>query len=118
MENTKQDSNTELQVPILICGLNEDQIQNLKRQHGFLVIVDVNQGGQKYNAIFKEPTFAILEPTGSIGKNNEIKAGVALYENCVLAVDEEVKGRDFAKLKALEGLAQHMQSFDVSVKNL
>uniref|UniRef100_A0AA94JMN1 Uncharacterized protein n=1 Tax=Flavobacterium columnare TaxID=996 RepID=A0AA94JMN1_9FLAO len=82
------------------------------------MIVDVVQGGTTYNAIFKEPTFAILEATGSIGKNNEIKAGIALYENCVLAVDKEIEGRDFAKLKALEGLAQHMKSFDVSVKNL
>ncbi|MCH4832839.1 hypothetical protein E5F92_009190 [Flavobacterium columnare] len=53
--------------------MTDAQIEALKRQHGFLVIVDVVQGGTTYNAIFKEPTFAILEATGSIGKNNKSK---------------------------------------------
>ncbi|MCH4831649.1 hypothetical protein E5F92_002650 [Flavobacterium columnare] len=91
-QDTKQlEATPEVIIPKLICGLTDAQIEALKRQHGFLVIVDVVQGGTTYNAIFKEPTFAILEATGSIGKNNEIKAGIALYENCVLAVDKKLK---------------------------
>ncbi|WP_163444432.1 hypothetical protein [Flavobacterium columnare] len=118
-QDTKQlETTPEVIIPKLICGLTDAQIEALKRQHGFLVIVDVVQGGTTYNAIFKEPDFAVLEATGSIGKNNEIKAGIALYENCVVAIDKEIEGRQFAKIKALEGLAQHMNSFDVSVKNL
>ena len=49
---------------------------------------------------------------------SEIKGTIALYENCIVKADEEINARDFAKLKALEGLAQHMNSFSVSVKNL
>jgi len=59
-----------------------------------------------------------LEATGAIGKNSEIKGTIALYENCIVKADDEINNRDFAKLKALEGLAQHMNSFSVSVKNL
>ncbi|UWY28803.1 hypothetical protein N4T20_02510 [Flavobacterium sp. TR2] len=144
----------------LICGLTESQIATLKRQHGFLVIVTIQQGGvelkekinhletllldqgdklqaQKpklyeelqnakeeyeskhmFHAIFKEPTFEVLEATGAIGKNSEIKGTVALYDNCIIKADDEISGRDFAKLKALEGLAKHMNSFSVDVKNL
>ncbi|ENA1815587.1 hypothetical protein ABF174_002223 [Flavobacterium psychrophilum] len=102
----------------LVCGLTEPQIEALKNKHGFLVVVDVKQGENTFNAIFKEPTFEVLEATGAIGKNSEIKGTIALYENCVVKVDEEINQRDFAKLKALEGLAQHMNSFSVSVKNL
>jgi hypothetical protein len=143
----------------LVCGLTGAQIEALKKQHGFLVIVTIEQGGvelkekiselekfltantkedanrktaetdlaaakdkfQKehtFNAIFKEPTFAVLEATGAIGKDSEIKGTVALYDNCIVKVDNEISNRDFAKLKSLEGLAKHMNSFSVSVKNL
>lgn len=102
----------------LVCGLTETQIQALKNKHGFLVIVAIAQGEYIFNAIFKEPTFEVLEATGAIGKNSEIKGTIALYENCIVKADDEINNRDFAKLKALEGLAQHMNSFSVSVKNL
>ena len=102
----------------LVCGLTETQIQGLKKKHGFLVIVAIAQGENTFNAIFKEPTFEVLEATGAIGKNSEIKGTIALYENCIVKADDEINNRDFAKLKALEGLAQHMNSFSVSVKNL
>lgn len=144
---------------LLVCGQTEAQIAALKKQHGFLVIVTIQQGGAElkekinnlkaslllagdrlsnkeqeeadlaaaqaeleanhtFHAIFKEPTFEVLEATGAIGKNSEIKGTVALYDNCIIEADPEIKNRDFAKLKALEGLAQHMNSFSVGVKNL
>ena len=142
----------------LVCGLSDSQITTLKKKHGFLVIVTIQQGGielkekinrletlllegdklpnkkqveedlkaaqdefetkHTFHAIFKEPTFEVLEATGAIGKNSEIKGTVALYENCIIKADDEINNRDFAKLKALEGLAQHMNSFSVGVKNL
>ena len=102
----------------LTCGLDATQIAALKKTHGFLVVVEVKQGEQTYNAIFKEPTFEVLEATGAVGKNSEIKGTIALYDNCIVKADPEIEGRDFAKLKALEGLAQHMNSFGVTVKNL
>lgn len=55
---------------------------------------------------------------GAISKNNEVKGTVALYENCIVAADEAFQSRDFLKLKAVESLAQHMNSFNVTVKNL
>lgn len=102
----------------LVCGLDETQIAGLRKKHGFLVTVTIQQGESTINAIFKEPTFEVLEATGAIGKNSEIKGTIALYENCIVKADDEINNRDFVKLKALEGLAQHMNSFSVSVKNL
>jgi hypothetical protein len=142
----------------LVCGLTDSQITALKKKHGFLVIVTIQQGGielkekikrletlllegdklpnkkqveedlkaaqdefeakNTFYAIFKEPTFEVLEATGAIGKNSEVKGTIALYDNCIIKADDDIKNRDFAKLKALEGLAQHMNSFSVGVKNL
>ncbi|OXA83673.1 hypothetical protein B0A56_00700 [Flavobacterium columnare NBRC 100251 = ATCC 23463] len=101
-----------------ICGLTENEILELKKKYGFLIVGTVRQGDQEYNAIFKEPDFKTLEATGSIGEKNAIKGTVALYDNCVVVADEGITSRDFLKLKAVESLAQHMNSFSVSVKNL
>lgn len=103
---------------IKICGLTDTEIVELKQKHGFLIVGTVKQGDQEYNAIFKEPNFKTLEATGSIGEKNAIKGTVALYDNCVVAADDDINSRDFLKLKAVESLAQHMNSFSVTVKNL
>lgn len=101
-----------------ICGLTENQIQELKEKYGFLIIGTVKQGDSEYHAIFKEPSFKVLEAMGNIAKNNEVKGTIALYDNCIVASDDAFISRDFLKLKAVESLAQHMNSFNVSVKNL
>lgn len=101
-----------------ICGLNETEIMELKTKHGFLVVGTVKQGESEYNAIFKEPDFKTLEATGAIAKNNEIKGTKALYDNCIIKADPEIEARDFLKLKSVECVANHMNSFSTSVKNL
>ncbi|GAA4156609.1 hypothetical protein GCM10022217_15790 [Chryseobacterium ginsenosidimutans] len=101
-----------------ICGLNETEIMELKTKHGFLIVGTVKQGETEYNAIFKEPDFKTLEATGSIAKNNEIRGTKALYDNCIIKADPEIETRDFLKLKSVECVANHMNSFSTSVKNL
>lgn len=101
-----------------ICGLSEVQIQELKQEHGVLILGTVKQGEETFHAIFKEPSFQVLESVGAISEKSEVKGSVALYDNCVIAADEAFKTRDFLKLKAIESLAKHMNSFSVEVKNL
>lgn len=102
----------------LICGLTETEIETLKEQHKFLILAEIKQGDNVYHAIFKEPTFQTLEATGAIAKNNEVKGTIALYNNCLVKADEAIETRELLKLKAVESVALHMNSFDVSVKNL
>lgn len=101
-----------------ICGLSESQIEELKQEHGILILGTVKQGEETFEAIFKEPSFQVLESVGAISEKSEVKGSVALYDNCVIAADDAFKTRDFLKLKAIETLAKHMNSFSVEVKNL
>ena len=101
-----------------ICGLSEAQIEELKQEHGVLILGTVKQGTESFHAIFKEPNFTVLESVGAISAKSEVKGSVALYDNCVITADEAFKTRDFLKLKAIETLAKHMNSFSVDVKNL
>lgn len=101
-----------------ICGLNDAELTELKEKHGFLIVGTISQGESQYHAIFKEPSFKTLEATGSIAKNSEIKGTKALYDNCIVKADPEIEERDFLKLKSVECVANHMNSFSTSVKNL
>lgn len=102
----------------LICGLTEAEIQNLKEQHGALILGTVKQGDQEYHAIFREPNFKIMEAAGAVTERSEIRGTKALYDNCVVKADPEVEQRDMLQLKAVQAVAEYMQSFNVSVKNL
>lgn len=102
----------------LICGLTEAEIQELKNQHGALILSTVKQGDNEYKAIFKEPNFKTLEATGAVTERSEIRGTKALYDNCIVKADPEVEQRDMLQLKAVQAVAEYMQSFNVSVKNL
>lgn len=102
----------------LICGLSVAEIEDLKQQHGFLIVATVKQGENTHHAIFKEPNFQVLESSRKIGKTDEIKATKALYNNCIVKADDAIATRDYLKLKAVESVGKHMQSFSVEVKNL
>ena len=102
----------------LICGLSEVQIEELKQEHGVLILGTIKQGGETFHAIFKEPTITVVESTSKISEKSQVKGGIALYDNCVIVADEALKARDFLKVKAVEALGKHMTSFSVDVKNL
>lgn len=115
MENKNKESESAFEN---ICGLNDAELAELKEKHGFLIVGTITQGESVYSAIFKEPDFKTLEATGSIAKNSEIKGTKALYDNCIVKADPEIEERDFLKLKSVECVANHMNSFSTSVKNL
>ncbi len=102
----------------LICGLTTDEIDDLRKKHGYLVLGTIKQGEKKYQAIFKEPSTETLKASGSIGKTDEVQGTLTLYNNCKVVVDPEIEKRDFLKMKSVECLAEHMNSFKVEVKNL
>ncbi|WP_233860994.1 hypothetical protein [Tenacibaculum piscium] len=101
-----------------ICGLSVEEIENLKAKHGCLILATVKQADQKYHAIFKEPNFVTLESARTIGQTDEIKAAKTLYNNCIIVADLAIENRDYLRLKAVESVGKHMQSFSVDVKNL
>lgn len=103
---------------VLICGLDVAGIEELKNKHGFLILGIVKQGTKTFNAIFKEPDQKILQATKAVQKIDEFKGTMALYNNCIVKADPEIEHRDYLKMKVVECVPKHMQSFEVEVKNL
>ncbi|MXV37676.1 hypothetical protein GO491_03125 [Flavobacteriaceae bacterium Ap0902] len=102
----------------LICGLTQEEIEQLKEEHGALVLIEVTAQGKVHQAIFKEPTFTQLEALTKISKSNEMKAVSSAYANYIVKADEEIAKRDMLKVKAIESLMSRMQKISAKAKNL
>ncbi len=102
----------------LICGLTPDQINELKAKHGHLSLVTVTEGDEKYVGIFKEPTMEALSAITALSKQDEVKASIALFDNCVLACDDAMKKRPRVRLSAIAQLSEIMKPLEGHIKNL
>lgn len=102
----------------LICGLTPDQINELKAKHGHLSLVTVTEGDEKYVGIFKEPTMEALSAITALSKQDEVKASIALFDNCVVMCDEAMKKRPRVRLSAIAQLSEIMKPLEGNIKNL
>lgn len=102
----------------LICGLNTEAINALKNKHGFIFEVTVSDGENEYTAICKEPTMEAMQASQAVGKDDELKASVVLYDNCVLVADDAITGRFLLKVQVIKAIGEKMNSLSVTTKNL
>ncbi len=102
----------------LICGLNAEAIQELKNKHGFIFEVTVTDGENEYKAICKEPTMEAMQASQAVGKTDDLKASVVLYDNCVLASDTAIQGRFLLKVQVIKAIGEKMNMLSVTTKNL
>ena len=114
----KENKKIEIMENELICGLTPDQINELKAKHGHLSLVTVTEGDGKYQGVFKEPTMDALSAITALAKQDEVKASLALFDNCVLVCDEAMKKRPRVRLSAIAQLSEIMKPLEGHIKNL
>ena len=102
----------------IICGLDTAQIEELKAQHGALVLINVNFNEKTHQAIFREPAFKDLEAINKISKSDEMKGLRAAYDNCIVKAEDEIANRDMLKIKAVSALMERVQKTSAEAKNL
>ena len=102
----------------LICGLTPDQINELKAKHGALFLVTVKDEVGDYQAVCKEPSMEVIQASSALGKVDDMKASIALYDNCVLAKDASIEKRALLKLQVVKAIGERMSSLSVITKNL
>ena len=102
----------------LICGLTNEDIEKLKKKHGVLSVVTIKDGEEIHSAIFKEPTMDIMSAANLVGKTDEMKSAMVLYDNCMIACDESIKQRDLLKLQVVGAIGEKMSALTKTVKNL
>lgn len=102
----------------LLCNLTVEQVQALKQKHGFIFEVTVTDGENEYKAICKEPTMEAMQASQAVGKDDELKASVVLYDNCVLAADAAISTRFLLKVQVIKAIGEKMNMLSVTTKNL
>lgn len=102
----------------IICGKTISEIEALKELHGALVLIEVKEGEQTHQAIFKEPTFKVLESVNKISKSDELKGVQTAYDNCIVVADDAIQTRDLLKIKAISTLMERVQKTTAQAKNL
>ena len=102
----------------LICGLSPEKIEELKGKHGVVFVVEIPEGDVVHKAVFREPDVAVLTAVNAIGKTDEMKATMVLYENCLIAADPSINKRDLLKIEVAKAISERMTILTKTVKNL
>lgn len=108
----------ESRAPQTYCGKTVEEIQAMRMQHGHLFIVEVREEDSAHHAICKEPTLQVLEAVQSIAKTSEVKSAMALYDNCAVCADDDIKRRDVLKLQVAAGIGDKMGALRATAKNV
>jgi hypothetical protein len=104
--------------PQLYCGKTIEEIRAMRMQHGHLFVVEVRDEEDVFHAICKEPTLQVIEASESIAKTSEPKAAIAIYNNCVVEADDEVKKRDLLKLRVAAAIGEKIGTLRSVAKNV
>ena len=93
-------------------GITEEQLQVWRKKHGKLIIVNIeDEDKEVFSAVFKRPNKDILSAMTRKAKQDEINAIFFLYDNCLLAQDDDLKKDDLLKLEASKKLGEFIQKF-------
>jgi hypothetical protein len=102
----------------LVCGLSPERIEEFKAKYGVVFVVEIPEGEMVHKAVFREPDVTILTAVNAIGKTDEMKATMVLYENCLLAADPSITKRDLLKIEVAKAISERMTILTKTVKNL
>lgn len=106
------------ETPQIYCGKTIEEIRAMRMQHGYLFVIEVQDENEVFHAICKEPTMQVIEASQSISRTSDTKGAMALYTNCMVEADEEIKKRDVLKLQVAAGIGEKVASLKSSVKNV
>jgi hypothetical protein len=109
---------SEINTPQLYCGKTMEDIRAMRMQHGHLFVVAVRDEEDEFHAICKEPTLQVLEAAQSISKTSEVKGAMALYSNCVVEADEDIRKRDMLKLQVSAAIGDKAGALRATAKNV
>lgn len=71
--------------------LGTAEIERLKKQHGRIYQIVVDDDGDLYVAYFRRPDMAVLSAMTKMAKTDEMQAAKVMVENCFVAGAEQVR---------------------------
>lgn len=102
-----------------LIGINQSQLEKFKAEHKKVFCIEVEgDDNQKYAGYFKSPDINTLKAANKNLKNDEIDAGLTIYNNCKLWVSPEIEEDDMLKLSIMSKMSDIMAIKTATIKNL
>ena len=104
-------------VKVLPGGITEQQLNMWKGRFKKVLSITVNDGDESYTGYFKRPDNATMSLVAKLAKSDEVKASVALLDNCWLGGDEGALEDAVIKMAMIGKLQSIMQVTSSEIKN-
>ena len=98
--------------------LTEEELKELTAKHKYLKVAVVQDGDASFEALFKDPTENTIKACNAMEKKGDDTGSVnVLYEDCVIAADQEIKDNYIYRTQVAKLIATRLTEVKASVKN-
>ncbi len=102
-----------------LIGITAEQLKKWKAEHRKVFCIEVEgDNNDIYAGYFKSPDIQTLKVANKNLKNDEIDAGLTIYNNCKLWVSPEIEEDDMLKMSVMAKMSDIMAIKTATIKNL
>lgn len=105
------------QLSVLPGGITGQQLNMWKARFKKVFSITVDDGDAVYTCYFRRPDMTTLCLVAKLSKSDEVKASMALFDNCWLGGDEGACEDAVVKMTIVNKLQGVMQVKSVEIKN-
>jgi hypothetical protein len=104
--------------PQLNGGVTAQDVARWKAKYRKVYEIGVTDEADRFVGYFRRPDQQTMEAVNKLSKTDEIKGGIALFDNCWLGGDATMKDDFVVKMSAMEQLTRVFNSCVAELKNL
>lgn len=102
---------------VLPAGITEENIAMWKARFRKVSSITVVDGEVSYTGFFRRPDMNVISAVAAVGKDDEMRAAMVMFENCWLGGDEMMREDAVIKMAAVTKLQELMKVSQVTLKN-
>ena len=118
MPQPKNDKAMSKETTQAIGQLDAERIEALKRKHGRIYEVLLDDGHERHVAYFRRPDMQTLTAMTKLAKTDEIRASQVLLEECFVEGSQAVKHDTALFMAAVGELGKVLTSVRAEIKNV
>lgn len=103
-------------VDVVAGGLTQDEIDNLKRSHGELLLVTVKKDGDELHFWFKKPGSATMSNYLRQQMQDPYRAGQIIFNDCLISGDNTAVDNVEIFMNILPALSGIIEKLETEVK--
>lgn len=98
-------------------GVLQEQVEQWKRQHRRVSVIEVVDGDERHVGYFRRPTLEVMSAVSKLGKTDEVKSAEAMFDNCFLGGSPHLRADAILFMEAAKRLGEMFSGCMSSLKN-